>query len=92
MGKLTEKQKHTLEAIGKEGQNFKIRDILLEEPVANIDNRLTTVYEGLKDHLRYVEEYFSVFSRRILNDKNEDVKARLLSLNSKIRKAKKKRG
>lgn len=90
MGKLTKRQKDTLKAIGKEGQNFKIRGTLLNERPVNIDNRITTIYEGLKDSLLYVDDYFPIFARRIRHDK-VDVKALLLSLNRKIRKEMKKK-
>ena len=91
MPRLTEKQKRDLEAIGKHAENFKVRSSVIGEPVANIDNRITTVYEGLKEHLFWIDEYFPVFERRILTDKKHDVKGLLLSINRKIRKASKKK-
>lgn len=80
---VTKKQKATLKAIGRNAENFKIRSIKLGEPVANIDNRLTTFYESAIEHLAYLVEFYPIFEGRVRRDP-ERLKLRVLSINRMI--------
>lgn len=85
---VTKKQKTTLERIGPKGENFNIRVQALEEPVANIDNRLTTFYKSTLEHLEYLDEYFTIFEGRVRRDP-ECLKNLVLSINRKVNNVKK---
>jgi len=80
---VTEKQKATLRAIGRNAENFKIRSTKIGEPTPNIDNRLTTFYESTVEHLEYLDEYYTIFEGRVRRDP-ERLKKLLLSINRKI--------
>lgn len=82
---ITKKQKTTLKAIGRNAENFKLRGTKLGEPISNIDNRLTTLYESTLEHIEYLDEYYPVFEGRIRRNP-ERLKKLVLSINRKINK------